>query len=170
MKLEYARKLAWSFHHTTGIEWEELFGEACLAGVKAENDPRMDLQRSSADTFIYKKMESDLKDYAKKISRKSIYNVQWDESESEEDEEKNPPWEKIPTNVTPFSKAVLHDDINALSEAAQAAFNALLETPSEFISLGNKKGRGELKRRLRNQGWSWPKIRLAYRELKEVAN
>ena len=33
--LNLIRDLAWSYQKSTGIEWEELFGEACLGYAKA---------------------------------------------------------------------------------------------------------------------------------------
>lgn len=195
MNIAHARKLAWSFNMTTGIEWEELFSEACLEGVRAENDPRFDPLRAKRDTFVYMRMRNRLKNYVKKCLNKGIHDhaacskAPQDVGESAsaaykrseihavtsgtaaEDDEGDclDPWEAIPTVITPESSATLMDDIRALSKTAQDAFELMLETPGEFMALGNRYGRGELKKRLRQRGYSWPQIRQAYRELKQVA-
>lgn len=58
------RKLAWSFHYTTGLEWEELYGEACLAYVQAMRD--YDTERAAVSTWLYCVVRNHLIRYAKK--------------------------------------------------------------------------------------------------------
>lgn len=59
------RRLAWSFHYTTGIEWEELFCEAALAyyEARADFDPNAGTKLS---TYAYGRVKNHLIDFCKK--------------------------------------------------------------------------------------------------------
>lgn len=156
MNISTARKLAWSFARTTGLDVDELFQEACLAGLKAEEQSSYDPSRGATkDTFLYWKMKTGLLDYIKKLRR---------EKEKGED---------IPVGddiqVGTEVRYGFLDEVNNLSRAAQEAWNMLYKNPHEYLALGSKKARGELKTQLREQGWSWPKIRQALNELRSLA-
>jgi hypothetical protein len=58
------RKIAWSFHHTTGLDWDDLFQEAALAyleGFKSYNP-----NKGALSTHMWIIMSSHLKNYLKK--------------------------------------------------------------------------------------------------------
>ena len=49
--LDLLRKIAWSFHITTGVEYDELFGEACLC--YCETIKKYDRSKGAVSTFVY---------------------------------------------------------------------------------------------------------------------
>jgi DNA-directed RNA polymerase specialized sigma24 family protein len=59
------RKIAWSFHHTTRIEYDELFSEACFYYVKAlkKYDHK---SKFKFTTFAYRVMNNGLKNFVNK--------------------------------------------------------------------------------------------------------
>lgn len=58
-------RLAWSFHYTTGIEWDELFCEAALAyyEARADFDPNNGAKLS---TYAYGRVKNHLIDFCRK--------------------------------------------------------------------------------------------------------
>jgi RNA polymerase sigma factor (sigma-70 family) len=67
------RYIAWSFHRTTGMNFDELFSEACLAYCEAINsfDPKKGKLNNYATTIITNR----LKDFIKKEHRYQCGNV-----------------------------------------------------------------------------------------------
>jgi hypothetical protein len=61
------RKIAWSYHQTTGIEYDDLFQEACLAWL--ENKPRWNAQKGRITTFMWYCIQNHLNDYLKDQKR-----------------------------------------------------------------------------------------------------
>ena len=55
------RKLAWSFHDSTGIEWDDLFQEAALAYL--ESLENYDPEKGQISTYLWHCVSSRLKDY-----------------------------------------------------------------------------------------------------------
>lgn len=60
------RKIAWSFHETTGIEWEDLFQEAALAYL--EGLRTYDSNQGAISTYMWKTIGSRLVNFVKKES------------------------------------------------------------------------------------------------------
>jgi hypothetical protein len=58
------RKVAWSFHETTGLEWNELFQEAALAYLEAKGN--YDPKRGKLSTYVWNCIVSRLRTYLKK--------------------------------------------------------------------------------------------------------
>ena len=48
--LNLIRKIAWSFHKTTGLDWDELFQEATLSYLKALKT--YDKKRGAITTYV----------------------------------------------------------------------------------------------------------------------
>ena len=61
--LNLIRYIAWSFHRTTGIDWEELFGEACLAYCEALQSYQP--KKSEESTWIFNCVENKLINFCK---------------------------------------------------------------------------------------------------------
>ena len=58
------RKIAWSFHFTTGLEWDDLFQEAALAYLVALK--YYDPDRGALSTHMWCSITSHIKNYLKK--------------------------------------------------------------------------------------------------------
>ena len=65
--INLARNLAWSFHHISGIDWEELFSEACVAYCEAIQSHKKD--QSKETTWIYHCVRSRLISFCKQEMR-----------------------------------------------------------------------------------------------------
>jgi len=57
------RKLAWSFHHSTGLDWDDLFQEAALAYLEGMNT--YDPDKGALSTHMWHVITSRLKNYVK---------------------------------------------------------------------------------------------------------
>lgn len=64
--LNFIRKIAWNFHNSTGVEYNELFQEACLAYFVLKSRNTFDPSRASWKTLVYTEIHSWLKCYLKR--------------------------------------------------------------------------------------------------------
>ena len=62
--MNFIRKIAWSFHKTTGLEWEDLFQEAAIAYIQSIKT--YSKSKGSLTTYAYKAASNRLKDYSRK--------------------------------------------------------------------------------------------------------
>jgi len=151
MEINIARKIAWSFHRTTGVEFEELLSEACLAYCEAEVDPNYDPRKSAMTTFAYYKMHSHLKNYIKKQYHDEQVN---DRAE-----------------LTPEQEVEFKDTIESLTDEAKFVCEQILKSPHEFLSEGApRKCQSKLKTYLRQSGFTWEQIRNSFKEIKNAIN
>ena len=156
MELNLIRKIAWSFHKTTGIEYDELFSEACLAYVreKQNHDP----VKSEFSTFIWNICRNHLITYCQE---------QYREKHARIPEDFEPGSKTTSTEETVF----FLDTIENLSQEAQTICQMIFESPTEYLSLNRPKfARGYLKDKLRKMGWTWESIWDGFREIKNVLN
>ncbi len=141
--LTIAKKIAWKFHRSTGVELEELFGEACLAYVKALScyNPK----RAALDTWVYACMKHQLIDFCRM--------------------QKLSPPVKLPDNLAaPTIRDNLH--IDQLGRDAQTIYQMLVDSPKDFYNLSPRVAKNEIRHRLRNLDWPWQRIINAFREIK----
>ena len=87
------KKVAWSFNFTTGISYEELYSEACLAYVEALNSFD-DSKMMKLSTYLYSVIESHLINFGKK---ERLYAKHFME---EQDTPSNTPFYEFFTNVS----------------------------------------------------------------------
>lgn len=76
--LNLLRKIAWSYNSTTGIEYDELFSEACLA--YCQNIKKYDHTKGAVSTFLYRSVSNSLNWFAKKYQRFIYFSDIVDES------------------------------------------------------------------------------------------
>jgi len=62
--LNLIRKIAWSYHHTTGVELDDLIQEASLAYIEAMR--KYDPERGKISTFVWHTINNHLRNYLKK--------------------------------------------------------------------------------------------------------
>lgn len=137
------RSIAWNFHRTTGIQWQELFSEACLAyceSLKSYNP-----KKSASTTWAYHAMKNALINFCKRESEhRTPYGVEeWFESSS------LPAYE-------------FFEDLSLLSEDTQKIIRMVRKNPRRYVNRKvntPRKSLGRIKRDLREQKkWSWPRI------------
>ena len=74
--IDLIRKMAWLWHETTGIEWDELFSEACLAYSLAIQGHKVE-KEAKLSTFAYQRIEFRLIHFAKyHLRTKNIGNIE----------------------------------------------------------------------------------------------
>ncbi len=146
------RKLAWSFHRTTGVEWDELFSEACLSFILSLRSYKP--KKGKLSTHVQTCITNHLIDFTRRYHDITpASNILDDEtfrhSEGETD--------------TSFL-----DTLHSLSEEAQYVCNVILSNPEEFLEESKRLARKHVVDRLRKEGWSWPKIWRSFREIKSA--
>jgi len=145
------RKIAWSFHHSTGLEWDDLFEEACV-GFLISYD-RYDSNKSKLSTWTFHTVRNHLIDYCRKNSKK---------------------WSSL--SLLPFEPedpkhqepCFLEDLMNSLSGDAKEVVQTIMEAPSDFFTLPPKMARGKIRDFLREKGWKWQDIWDGMREVDQI--
>jgi DNA-directed RNA polymerase specialized sigma subunit len=66
--INLVRKIAWSFYHSTGIEWNELFSEAALAYCEAINTYETS-KNTKISSYLWYCMKNRLINFCKKEKR-----------------------------------------------------------------------------------------------------
>ena len=161
MKIEFEnvnliRKIVWSFHKSTGLEWDDLFQEACLAYLTALKT--YDEDRGKITTHLWWCITNHLTTYLTQQEEMKCkkYN---DEFGFLEDEPK-PQHAQI---ASPFWES--------LSEEAQIIADIILQIPKTYVCLTTEEVEQRIIETLRhNKRWSWPmeKIEFGLRDLKRA--
>lgn len=139
------RKLAWSFHNTTGIELDELFAEASLAYCEALES--YNPKRGKITTYLWIRISDRLKNYIKQ------HNEYYSPILSLEDIKVDKP---ITTNFF----------FESLSKEALEVAELILEHPYNFISLPKREAKEKAWKTMKSKGWSWDKIICGFHDLK----
>lgn len=141
------RKAAWSFHATTGLEFNELLGEATIAyyEAKATHNPK----KSKLTTWAYRHIQNHLKNF----SKRQIMYVQ----------DAYIPERSVHQPPTPFFEIA-----ELFSDSGLAIVNRVLDNPHNYLSMSAKSARGTIVKELRQEGWSWSQIWNAMGDVKNV--
>jgi len=143
------RTIAWSFHKTTGYDWDDLFQEASLAYYQAIET--YDPDKGKLSTYIWKVMKNHLQYFV-------TYQNKWnDKTISIEDVDID----------KPVSRYSLFD---SLTREAKDIVDVVLSAPAEFDSLIPAKARKRVINKLRGKHWNMVKIAQGMDELKSVLN
>jgi len=140
------RKIAWSFHTTTGVEWDDLFQEAALAYCEALKN--YDPERGTIAGYMWSCITSHLKDYIHEQEKQtghicSIEDVNID----------------YPVNTTPL--------FESLSKEADEIVNMILSSPEIFDNLTPELAQRNIARILiSRKRWSWRRVWVGIRDLK----
>ena len=140
------RKIAWSFHTSTGIELEELCSEATLAYL--ESLKTYDPTRGKITTYAWWYIHSHLKNYLK-IKAKHIHTPSVDDVYADRPVANVPFWE-------------------SLSQEAQQIVDLVLTTPRAFVCLTSEEAQQRVTNILTRKGWNVEKIQNGLTELISV--
>lgn len=149
-------RIALSFHATTGLEVEELVGEATIAFLlafrtfdpkKGELAPRISVcVKHHLCTYIRTQ---------KKFSEVILVDVEEDELlEDPRDDIRQ--WEEF------------ESFLGSLSKEAKELITLILSAPSEYAGLTSRQARGMLVKTLRGKGWAWSSIWNTFREIRSA--
>ena len=143
------RKIAWSFHRTTGYDWDDLFQEASLAYCEALKT--YDPKKSKLSTYMWWCISSHLKTFVKGQCKKTDF------IDSIEDV-----YADKPVANTSF--------LDSLGREARDIADVILSSPAEFDALDPRKALKKVVNKLRGKHWSAQKITRGVNELKLVLN
>ena len=155
MEINLVRKIAWSFHRTTGIEFDDLFSEACIAYLQAE-EQFIANGKGKKTTFLYQAMRNHLS--WKYGTNKSVQEIQPDDFFE-------PSYPRTPLDDVEFK-----DQIEHLPKEARTICSMILSSPDEYTELAINEVRGVLRQQLREKGWTWSQIWKGFREVKMFLN
>jgi len=158
------KKIAWLFHETTGIEFEELFAEAALAyceGLKNGKHP-YNPTKGSMSTHMWYRITNHLKDYLKK---QPAYKYAYHNKDLV-DPTKTPHLEYVDIQYTerPITQIPFWE---ALNKEAQEIANIVLFKPKTYLKYNRQSDAVErVKQVLKDKGWSNKKIEYGITNLK----
>lgn len=148
MELNLIRKIAWSFHRTTGAEFEDLFQEGCLAWLEAapKYDPAMGVKKT---TFLSNAIQNQLCDQFRN-ARSNGVELDWEQEDNS------------------FQESINFKDKMTFSQGwgkeARMIAQFIFESPLEFLEANSP--RKAVRESLRENGWSWGKIWKGFRDIK----
>jgi len=147
------RKIAWSFHQSTGMEFEDLFQEAYIAYDYAlrTHDPK----KGKITTYLWWCISAQLKRYLYKQEEYKCKKYQQGVICSLEDIFINQSDSSIPF-------------WESLSKEAQEVANLVLMSPKPFIEASKPKAQKRVKDIMSKRGWSMRKIEFCLMELKII--
>lgn len=163
--LDAMRKIAWSFHRTTGLPFEDLLSATYECFVRATKS--YNPEKSQFTTYLHIACRNNLINYCHSAYQMTEHNrapntpFLWEASHllSEQVDYRDP--EKI---------CIMRETLRTLPEEAKMIAKMVLESPSDFLACGDrpKLARGAVKDKLREMGWSWSKIWQGFKDLKYV--
>ena len=146
--LKLIQKITWSFHKSTGFDWDDIFQEACIYYLRALQSH--DLKKGKLSTYVWSVVVNNL---IYKISTwKREIHLSYEESNAYE----------IPMEFSPFWEK--------LSDEASEVADFVLANPSMFVCLTATEAEEIAKYVLEAHGWSEYKIQQGINDLKTVCN
>ncbi len=145
--IDLIRKIAWSFHHTTSKDWDDLFQEAALAYL--ESLRTYNPKKGKITTYAWWCITSRLTSYLRKERKHSdplqdIGAMDWADDTS--------------------------DLLDRLSPDAQKIATVVLHSPRKFCYRSRYVARCRLSRVMLRKGWSALRIQQGMKELKIALN
>ena len=146
--MKLLRKIAWSFHFTTGLPIEELYSECCLQYYEARltyNGTRP----AKFTTYLTSKVTYQLIDYIKQENKIQLCSM---------------------IGAPDIGRTPVYEYWNWFKPDIQTIVDIVKNSNGEISGVPPKMARGVIRRELREQGWSWPRIWDAIRETKSTLN
>lgn len=144
--LNIIRSLAWSFHRTTGLDFEELFNEACFHYCRACTQYKGN-KGTKFTSFLYPAIRSGLIDF-------SASEMEWLNCKHE--------------LVAEGSQIPVYEYWNELHADILEIIDWIQENDEKLARISPKKARGLVLNHFRDQGWTWPRIWEAFRNTKKT--
>ncbi len=140
------RKIAWSFHKTTGLDWDDLFQEAALAYCRAMKT--YDPKRGAISTYMWWSITSHLKNYLRQELNhsKQLTNIE------------EVPLFELPKTTNPFN--------DRISREALLIASVILNRPRKYDSISPKQTKHRVTRILQRRGISLQMIWIGMKDLK----
>lgn len=174
-EMKVINSMAWSFHRTTGIDLDELRGEAGVAFAEARE--RLDESRGALSTLAYHRMRARLTDVVRRdVRRHDVFaDMDFEYLRDVDDAETRLEAGRIPaamddysTSVTPERITEFRDRLRSSSVDVQTLARLVFRSPQEYLALANRGAKEKIRKTLRKKGWSWPRIWSALHEMREL--
>lgn len=137
--LNLLRKIVWSFHQSTGLDWDDLFQEAYIAYTYAMTT--YDPSKGAISTFLWTHISNQLRTYYKK--------------------EKNITDPLVDIKAL-YAHSVQQDTFfESLTSDAQIIAQMVLRTKVRFIKLSPKKAKERVIDVMQQSGWRYERIKPA---------
>ena len=145
------RKIVWSFHRTTNIEWDDLFQEAALAYLEAERtyNPKKGKITTHAWYCITNRLKNYIKEQEEYKGRKH-----GEELCSIED-----------VVLTKHPAQIASDFWEALTEDAKDIANIVLSTPKKFVYSTTEQNKRRIWNVLTFRGWHKHRIKNGLQDI-----
>lgn len=146
------KKICWSWHKTTGIDFETLEAEANAAFAECQNSH--DPQRGKFSTLLWHAIESRFKNL---ITPRQKYNGV----------EVNLEKMALAGNHNPERNCIFKNAVENLSAEAKMIINTVLGAPADLIEMlpCPRISKHQLQKYLRLKGWKIPTILKAFSEI-----
>ena len=139
------RKIAWSFHRTTGAEWDDLFQEAAMAYCEALKT--YNPKKGKVTTYVWWCITSHLKNHLKLEQKQKGHIFLMEEMMAE-------------------SIAAVNN-YETLSKDAQKIAKIIFQNPVKYSLMTPISARKELARLMyQKERWEWNRVRTGLRELR----
>lgn len=159
--LPMLRRLAWSFNRTTGLPYESLISAAYETFAWARN--YYNPERGKFSTLLYHTARTRLIDYCADAKRwRNGFQQPMAPDLMEAALKLNPESMNIIDNER---KTIFKDALEKSSEEVKYMAWMIFQSPGEFLGYG---GRGRVKDKLRELGWTWDQIWRTFREVKDL--
>jgi RNA polymerase sigma factor (sigma-70 family) len=158
------RKIAWKYAKKfPGAEFDELFSEACLAYLEAEE--KYDMDKAQNSTFMWHVISNHLQNVLMKqaVRSKRQHPICFEDLEAHMfDTSANP-------EMALIKKEEWESFMTQLSDPAQTVCRIIMSDLNVFLPIGTpKKCRGAVKEAMRELGYTWDSIWNSYAEIKEA--
>jgi len=162
--LNLIRKIVWSYVNSNpGLEFDDLFSEACIAYLEAIGD--YDSTKSKISTFIWTVISNQLNNVIRSEYNRMSVEVVTDEIERNYKEFGTSP------EYLFLAKEQVGEILEKMSPEAIAICNIILNENDVYLPVDKPKNcRGVIFKLLRDRGWSWGNIWKTFREIKEVVS
>ena len=144
--LNLIKKIAYGFSKTSGIEFEDLFQQACLEWINAE--PKWDKSKSKITTYMWNTLTNSLINYVDKYNK---YKRPLEPLEKRKDEE-----------------VYYSSYTDRLSPGAQVIAEIIVIAPQNFVFLNRDEITTQIEKIMENKGWKPTKIKECICELENV--
>lgn len=158
------RKVVWSYVRSTGLEYEDLYSEACLAYLEAL--PSYDPNKSKKTTFVWNVTKNRINNILKAYSR----NKEEPLSDGEAMEELLQGREEWNPEHVVISEEYWQELFGSLSPEAQVICHMVNNGEIYIDTDKPRQARGIIAKTLREQGWGKSKIWKTFKEIKSVLN
>jgi RNA polymerase sigma factor (sigma-70 family) len=143
--LNLIRKIAWSFHNSTGLEWDDLFSEACLAYY--EGLSHYDPSRGKITTFMYYWIPNHLINYIKRNRKHQSPLISLEE-------------------INVDRPVIFNLLFESFSIEAQQIAEVITSSPQKYVGLSKSSAKNRVRQVMERRGWTWERIADAFHDLR----